>query len=120
MDEGSQEISTEQWIAKGEVVERTGLDERTIERKVKDCVRIRPDRKQSPVVASPPVLSMPRPWRSGEFVSITGDSLRDTTGDGVGGAKEGFCRCLVPLITEQHIEQVPIPIVGRVSRTGEC
>jgi hypothetical protein len=68
VDEGSQEISIEQWIAKGEVVERTGLDERTIERKVKDCVRIRPNRKQRPVVASLPVLAMLRPWRSAAFV----------------------------------------------------
>jgi len=44
--------------------------------------------------------------------SITGNSLRDTTGDGAGGAKEGFCRCLVPLLTEQDIHEVPISIAA--------
>ena len=34
------------------------------------------------------------------IVSITGDPLRDTTGDSTCGAKKGFCRCLVPLLTE--------------------
>jgi len=43
-------------------------------------------------------------------MSITGNSLRDTTGDGAGGAKEGFCRCLIPLLTEQDIHQIAVPI----------
>ncbi len=47
-------------------------------------------------------------------VAITGNSLRDTTGDGAGGAKEGFCRCLIPLLTEQDIHEVPISIDGPV------
>ena len=43
-------------------------------------------------------------------VSITGDPLRDTTSDCARGPKEGFRCCLVPLLTEQNIDQIPISI----------
>ena len=47
-------------------------------------------------------------------MSVTGDPRRDTTGDRARGAKEGLCRRLVPLLTEQDIHQVPLAINGAV------
>src|SRR4051812_24491903 len=34
-------------------------------------------------------------------------ALRDTTGDSPCGVEERFCRCLVPLLTQHYIDQVP-------------
>jgi hypothetical protein len=47
-------------------------------------------------------------------VAITGDPLRDMTGDGARGAEDGLGCRLVPLLTEPDIYQIPIPINGPV------
>ena len=47
-------------------------------------------------------------------MSVTGDPRRNTTGDGAGGAKERLRCRLVPLLTEQDVDQIPIAINGAV------
>src|SRR5918992_267035 len=47
-------------------------------------------------------------------MSVTSNPRRDTTGDGACRAEEGFRRRLVPLLTEQNIHQIPIPINGAI------
>src|SRR5262245_25974043 len=47
-------------------------------------------------------------------VSVTGDPLRDPTGDGARGPEKSFRRCLVPLLAQQDIDQIPIAIYGTV------
>ena len=46
------------------------------------------------------------------IMAISGDPRWDTTGDGARGPEKSFRRCLVPLLTEQDIDQVPIPIAA--------
>lgn len=46
-------------------------------------------------------------------VAIGGDPRWDTTGDGVGRAKEGLRRRYVALLTEQDIHQVPSRSMAR-------
>jgi hypothetical protein len=43
-------------------------------------------------------------------MAIRGDPLRNTPGDNSRRAKEGFCRCLIPLLTQQNINEISIPI----------
>jgi len=40
-------------------------------------------------------------------MAITGDPLKDTTGDGARGAKKGFRHRLVTLLAQQDIDKVP-------------
>jgi hypothetical protein len=43
-------------------------------------------------------------------VAIRSDLLRNTTGDNSRRAKEGFRRCLVPLLAQEDIDEIPITI----------
>ena len=45
---------------------------------------------------------------------ITGDSLRDATGDCARGPEESFCRGLVALLTEPHVDEIAVTINGAV------
>ncbi len=45
-------------------------------------------------------------------VTITGDSLRDTTGDGARGPEEFFCCRAVTRLTQQDVYQIPIAIAA--------
>src|SRR5262249_2731744 len=47
-------------------------------------------------------------------MSITGDALRDATGDRARGAEEGFRPCLVLLLPQRDIDEIPLPINGPV------
>jgi hypothetical protein len=46
------------------------------------------------------------------IMAISGDPRWDTTGDSARGPEKDFCRGLVPLLAQQDIDQIPIPIAA--------
>jgi hypothetical protein len=47
-------------------------------------------------------------------MSITGDPLRDTTGDRARGPEERFCCGLVALLTEPNVDEIAITVNSAV------
>ena len=47
-------------------------------------------------------------------MSITGDSLRDTTGDCARRPEERFCRGLVALLTEPNVDEIAVTVNSAV------
>ena len=47
-------------------------------------------------------------------MSVTSDSLRDTPGDCARRPEERFCRGLVALLTEPHVDEIAVPVNSAV------
>jgi hypothetical protein len=73
------------------------------------------------IIIQIPVRAMtylfPEPGSDGVGIggmSITGDSLRDTTGDHARRSEERFCRCLVALLAKPNIDEIAVTVNGAV------
>lgn len=105
-------------VANGEVEIRYVLPTHPRSEKIRFC-HLCKDYFQMIIQVAVGAMAYPFPKRGFDgtrigVVSITGDPRRDMTGNGARGTKEGLGCCLVPLLTEQDIHQVPIPINGAV------